>query len=182
MTDNSQNQPFEPDTFNQESADTLTPGSETRETDEEKEKLSQELQEMKEKYLRQVAEFDNYRKRTAKEKLELMQTAGKDVIVSLLEVVDDMERAEKQLQQTNENNPAREGLKLVFNKLKNVLSSKGLKPMNAVGKDFDPDQHEAISEIPAPSPNLVGKVVDEVEKGYLLNDKIIRFAKVVVGK
>lgn len=182
MTDNSQNQPYEQDTFNQESADTLTPGNETKETDEEKERLVQELQEMKEKYLRQVAEFDNYRKRTAREKLELMQTAGKDVIGSLLVVLDDMERAEKQLQQTNENDPAREGLILVFNKLKSVLSSKGLKPMDAIGKDFDPDQHEAISEIPAPSRDLAGKVIDEVEKGYFLNDKIIRFAKVVVGK
>jgi molecular chaperone GrpE len=151
-------------------------------TDTEVEKLRQEVGELKDKYIRQAAEFDNFRRRTAKEKLELIQTAGKDVIVSLLEVLDDCDRAEKTLE-TQEDNPAiREGVQLVFAKLRNTLAAKGLKPMQAIGTEFNPEFHEAITEIPAPTPELAGKVVDEVTKGYYLNDKIIRFAKVVVGK
>ncbi|GAO41312.1 GrpE protein [Flavihumibacter petaseus NBRC 106054] len=144
------------------------------------EKMEQELADSKDKYLRLVAEFDNFRKRTARERLELVQTAGKDVITSLLDVLDDAERAEKQLAGIDESQG--EGVKLVFNKLRNVLQARGLKAMESIGTDFDPDKHEAITEIPAPQPSLAGKVVDEVVKGYYLNDKIIRFAKVVVGK
>jgi molecular chaperone GrpE len=128
-----------------------------------------------------VAEFDNFRKRSAKERLDLVQTAGKDVIVSLLDVLDDSERAQKQLEKAGETGPVQEGVLLVFNKLRNVLQSRGLKPMESIGKDFDADMHEAITEVPAPD-NQKGKVLDEVQKGYYLNDKIIRFAKVVVGK
>ena len=145
-------------------------------------KLQQEASEWKDKYLRLVAEFDNFRKRNARERLDLVQTAGKDVIVSLLDVLDDSERAQKQLETSNDAEAIKTGVALVFNKLKNTLQAKGLKPMNSTGQDFDPDLHEAITEIPAPSPALKGKVVDEVQKGYYLNDKIIRFAKVVVGK
>lgn len=144
-------------------------------------KLKSELQELKDKYLRQVAEFDNFRKRNAKERLELIQTAGKEVIGSLLEVLDDCDRAEKQLQNTQDV-PVKEGVQLVFNKLRNTLQARGLKPMKTIGTEFNPDQHEAITEIPAATDDLRGKVIDEVEKGYYLSDKIIRFAKVVVGK
>ncbi|MFT3825497.1 MAG: nucleotide exchange factor GrpE [Chitinophagaceae bacterium] len=151
-------------------------------SEDETEKLKAEIQELKEKYLRQVAEFDNFRKRTAKERLELIQTAGKDVITSLLPVIDDCDRAEKQLQSSNDIEAIRQGVQLVFNKLKNTLQAKGLKPMQSIGTEFNADHHEAITEIPAPSEDLKGKVLDEVEKGYYLNDKIIRFAKVVVGK
>lgn len=148
----------------------------------EMDKLRQEVGELKDKYIRQAAEFDNFRRRTAKEKLELIQTAGKDVIVSLLDVLDDCDRAEKTLE-TQEDNPAiREGVQLVFAKLRNTLAAKGLKPMQTLGTEFNPEFHEAITEIPAPTPDFAGKVVDEVTKGYYLNDKIIRFAKVVVGK
>lgn len=147
----------------------------------ELEKLKEAVEEEKNKYLYLMAEFDNFRRRTAKERVDLIQTAGKDVIVSLLEVVDDAERAETELSKTLDAKEL-EGVKLVFHKLRSILQSRGLKPMNAKGKDFDADQHEAITEIPAPSDELKGKVVDEIEKGYLLNDKIIRFAKVVVGK
>lgn len=139
------------------------------------EKLEAELQEQKDKYLRLLAEFDNYKRRTAKERIELIQTAGKEVIQSLLEVVDDMDRAEKQAGQQ-----ISEGIQLVFHKLRTTLQSKGLKEMQSVGTEFNPDIHEAITEIPMPG--MEGKVVDQVEKGYYLNDKIIRFAKVVVGK
>lgn len=148
----------------------------------ELEKLEVELADMKDKYLRQAAEFDNFRKRTAKERLEMIQTAGKEVIGQLLEVLDDMERAEKQMESSEDLPALKEGAYLIFNKLRNVLQGRGLKAMNAKGTEFNPDLHEAITEIPAPSPEWVGKVIDEVEKGYYLNDKIIRFAKVVVGK
>ncbi|MBS1667343.1 MAG: nucleotide exchange factor GrpE [Bacteroidetes bacterium] len=152
------------------------------EEDNENEKLAAELQEQKDKYLRLVAEFDNYRKRTAKERIELIQTAGREVISSLLDVLDDAERAEKQLQNTSDVPKALEGVQLVFNKLRSVLQSKGLKQMESINTDFDVEKHEAITEIPAPNDKLKGKVVDEVQKGYYLNDKLIRFAKVVVGK
>ena len=147
----------------------------------ELEKLKEALEEEKNKYLYLMAEFDNFRRRTAKERVELIQTAGKDVIISLLEVVDDAERAETELTKTLDPKEL-EGVKLVFQKLRNILQSRGLKAMEAKGKDFDADKHEAITEIPAATVDLKGKVVDEIEKGYLLNDKIIRFAKVVVGK
>lgn len=155
--------------------------AEEREQDETT-KLKEEILELKDKYLRHVADFDNYRKRTAKERLELIQTAGKEVISSLLEVLDDCDRAEKQLQNNNDVSALREGVMLVFNKLRNTLKAKGLESMQSIGTAFNPDIHEAITQIPAPSEDIKGKVIDEVEKGYYLNDKIIRFAKVVVGK
>ncbi|MBN8876324.1 MAG: nucleotide exchange factor GrpE [Chitinophagaceae bacterium] len=147
----------------------------------ELEKLKAELEAGKDKYLRLVAEFDNFRRRSAKERIELAQTAGREVIQDLLEVLDDSDRAQKQLD-SSDGKEVKEGVTLVFNKLRSLLQSKGLKPMEAIGKDFDPDLHEAITEIPAPTKELKGKVVDEVVKGYYLNDKIIRHAKVVVGK
>lgn len=145
----------------------------------ELEKLRQQLEEEKNKYLYLFAEFDNFKRRTSKERLEQMQTAGKEVIQSLLEVLDDADRAEAEMLKQGKQE---EGVKLVFHKLRNILQNRGLKVMETKGKDFDPDQHEAITEIPAPTEALKGKVVDELEKGYLLNDKIIRFARVVVGK
>ena len=150
--------------------------------DGEAEKLRSELQEQKDKYLRLFAEFDNYKRRTAKERIELMQTAGKEVITSMLDVLDDCDRAEKQIQSTTDLNQIKEGVQLVFNKLRTTLQSKGLKAMESIKTEFDVEKHEAITEIPAPSEDLKGKVVDEVTKGYYLNDKLIRFAKVVVGK
>lgn len=152
------------------------------EEESELEKLREEIQEQKDKYLRLVAEFDNFKKRTARERIDLIQTAGKEVITSLLDVLDDCDRAEKQLQNSNDINQVREGVQLVFNKLRSVLQSKGLKQMESIHKDFDVENHEAITEIPAPTEKLKGKVLDEVQKGYYLNDKLIRFAKVVVGK
>ncbi len=146
------------------------------------EQLQTALDEQKDKYLRLMAEFDNFRRRTAKERLDLIQTAGKDVIVSLLDVLDDCDRAEKQLQGSDDIAVQKEGIQLVFNKLRSVMLQKGVKAMESVNTDFDVELHEAITEIPAASENLKGKVVDEIVKGYYLNDKLIRFAKVVVGK
>jgi molecular chaperone GrpE len=137
---------------------------------------------MKDKYIRKVAEFENFKKRSLKERMELIQTAGKEVIIDLLEVLDDCERAEKQLNTSEDINQVKEGVMLVFNKLRSILTAKGLKPMETINQDFNPDMHEAITEIPASTEELKGKVIDEVQKGYYLNDKIIRFAKVVVGK
>ena len=145
------------------------------------EKLQAELEEQKDKYLRLFAEFDNYKRRTAKERIELFQTAGKDVIVSLLEVMDDCDRAEKQMQKSDDTASIKEGIGLVFGKLRTTLSNKGLKAMQSINTEFDVEKHEAITEVPA-ADDMKGKVVDEVEKGYYLNEKIIRFAKVVVGK
>ncbi len=149
---------------------------------EELDKLNAELQEQKDKFLRLYAEFDNFKRRSAKERIDLINTAGKEVIQSLLEVLDDLERAEKQMQQGSDINQIKEGQRLIFQKLKNTLQTRGLKEMESIGQEFDVDLHEAITEIPSPSPELKGKVIDQVEKGYFLNDKIIRFAKVVVGK
>ncbi|HEU4574247.1 MAG TPA: nucleotide exchange factor GrpE [Chitinophagaceae bacterium] len=146
------------------------------------EKLEKEAAEWKDKYIRLVAEFDNFRKRNAKERLELIQTAGKEVITDLLDVLDDCDRAQKQLETSTDVAEIREGITLVFNKIRNTLGARGLKVMQTIHEDFNPDLHEAITEIPAPQEKLKGKVLDEVMKGYYLNDKIIRHAKVVVGK
>ena len=151
------------------------------ENESEVEKLEEELKEQKDKYLRLYAEFDNYRRRTAKENIELRQTAGKEIIASLLDVLDDCDRAEKQMPQANDIDQLKEGVQLIFNKLRSTLQAKGLKAMESINTEFDPEKHEAITEIPAPTAALKGKVIDEVQKGYYLNDKIIRFAKVVVG-
>lgn len=148
----------------------------------ELDQLKADLADQKDKYLRLMAEFENFKRRTAKERIDLIQTAGKDVIVSLLEVLDDCDRAEKQLNSTADIAVQKEGVHLVFNKIRSTLQAKGLTVMESVNKDFNVELHEAITEIPAPNDKMKGKVVDEVTKGYFLNDKIIRFAKVVVGK
>jgi molecular chaperone GrpE len=151
------------------------------EEDDQVEKLKADLQEQKDKYLRLLAEFENYKRRSSRERLDLSQTAGKEIIISLLDVLDDCDRAEKQLQQ-EKNTVDLSGVLLVFNKLRTILQNRGLRPMESLHEEFDVEKHEAISEVPAPSPDLKGKVVAEVMKGYYLNDKIIRFAKVIVGK
>lgn len=147
----------------------------------EVDKLKAEVATLNDKYIRLYAEFDNFKRRTALERRELLQTAGKDVIVSLLGVIDDFERAGKAMETATEVKAVKEGIELVHHKFKNTLEQKGLKAMDAKGQVFDADIHEAITSIPAPSDDLKGKVIDEVEKGYLLNEKVIRFAKVVVG-
>jgi molecular chaperone GrpE len=147
----------------------------------ETDKLKQEVAQLNDKYLRLFAEFDNYKRRTSQERRDLLQTAGKDVIISLLGVLDDFERADKAMEKATDVKQVKEGIDLVHHKLRSLLVQKGLVPMETKGKTFDADIHEAITSIPAPSNDLKGKVVDEVEKGYLLNDKVIRFAKVIVG-
>ncbi len=143
--------------------------------------LKEELSLANDKYLRLYAEFDNFRRRTTKERIELLQTAGKEIVVSLLPVLDDFERAIKSMEATTDVNAVKEGVVLVQSKLNNILGQKGLKPMESIGNAFDADLHEAITNIPAPTDDMKGKVMDEMEKGYYLNDNVIRFAKVVVG-
>jgi len=143
--------------------------------------LKAELDEANNKYLRLYAEFDNYKRRTSKERVDLLQTAGKEVIGDLLSTLDDFDRALKAMDLTDNVDSIKEGILLVSQKLKKTLQQKGLKEMNSINQPFDADIHEAITRVPAPSDELKGKVIDEVEKGYFLNDKVLRYAKVVVG-
>jgi molecular chaperone GrpE len=143
--------------------------------------MQKKLEDAEDKYLRIYSEFDNFRKRTLKEKIEFSKMANAEVITALLPVLDDLERALKNITETSDNAATREGINLIINKMKRILESKGLKEMNATGALFDTDFHEAITNIPAPDEDMKGRIIDEVEKGYLLNDKVIRYAKVVVG-
>jgi molecular chaperone GrpE len=144
-------------------------------------KLEKEIADLNDKYLRLYAEYDNYRKRSARERLEYMSTAGEDVLKSFLPVVDDFERGIKANETITDVKPINEGIQLIFNKMNNILKQKGIEAMKSIGETFNPETMEAITNIPAPTPDMKGKVVDEVEKGYLMNGKVIRFAKVVVG-
>lgn len=146
------------------------------------EQLRVELNKMNDKYLRLLAEFDNFRRRTARDQLELRKTASKDIMADLLPVLDDFDRALKIIEKGEGSDSVIEGFKLVYQKFYKTLESRGLEVMESDGKSFDAEMHEAITEVPAPSKKLKGKVIDTVEKGYLLNEKIIRYAKVVVGK
>lgn len=145
------------------------------------EQLRTDLDVANDKYLRLYAEFDNYKRRVAKERIELMQSAGKEVIANLLPVLDDMDRAVKAFETATEVAPVQEGVSLVAQKMKTILTNQGLKEMESIGKPFDADLQEAITNVPAPSDDLKGKVIDEIEKGYFLHDKVLRHAKVVVG-
>jgi len=149
---------------------------------EELEKLKNELGETRDKHLRLQAEFDNFRKRTLKEKMELMKSGGESVLVNIIPVVDDFERALVAFKDVEDENPLKQGVTLIYNKFQDFLKQNGVKEIEAKEKDFDTDLHEAIVKIPAPAEELKGKVVDVVQKGYLLHEKVIRFAKVVVGE
>lgn len=148
----------------------------------EKERLEKDLGEMKDKYLRIFAEFDNYRKRTIKERQDIIKLASRDALSALLPAINDFERAIKVAQSEESEEQLPEGIVFVYNKLFKALEQQGLKQMETDGQDFDPELHEALTRIPAPSEELKGKIIDTIEKGYYLNDKIIRHAKVVVGQ
>jgi molecular chaperone GrpE len=155
---------------------------EKKEVEEKKEPTLQEkLDEANDRLLRLHAEFDNYRKRTIKERIELSKTASEDVITSMLPIVDDLERAIKSMESTDSNNSHGEGIVLIYNKLKNILTLKGLEEIKTVDEVFNTDFHEAITNIAVENEEMKGKIIDVIEKGYLLNGKVIRFAKVVVG-
>lgn len=143
--------------------------------------LQERYDQLNDKYLRLYSDFENFRKRTARERLDLMKSGGEDVFKLLLPIIDDFERAQANMDTAKDVPSVKEGVELIYHKLVKELEAKGLKPMNATGETFDSEYHEAITQIPAPEKKLKGKVVDEIEKGYFLNDKVIRFAKVVVG-
>ncbi len=148
---------------------------------EELKESQEKIAELNDKYLRLYSEFDNYRKRTIKEKADIYKTAGEDVIISIIGIIDDFERAMKATADTEENRAHREGMELIYNKFKKTLEQKGVEEIKAIGEIFDTDLHEALTKVPAPSEDLKSKVLDVIEKGYTMNDKVIRFAKVVVG-
>ncbi len=144
--------------------------------------LNKKAEELNDKYLRLSAEYDNYRKRTLKEKIELTKSAGVSVILSLLPVVDDFQRALDHLDEAKDMASMKEGIVLIYNKFNDFLSQQGVAEIETKEVEFDTDHHEAITKIPAPSEDMKGKVIDCIEKGYMLNDKVIRFSKVVVGE
>lgn len=146
------------------------------------EKLTAELAELNDKYLRLYSDFDNYRKRTSKEKLDIIVNASGEVIKDLLTVVDDFERAIENNQDSTDAESIKEGFQLIYSKFSSILKNKGLVPMESKGTEFDYNQHEAITNIPATTEEEKGKVMDVIEKGYFLNDKVLRYAKVVVGQ
>ncbi|MBT8261872.1 MAG: nucleotide exchange factor GrpE [Bacteroidia bacterium] len=146
------------------------------------EHLSNELQNEKDRYLRLFAEFENYKKRTGRERIELFKTASEDVMVSLLPVIDDFDRALKEIEKSHDDNLYK-GVELISNKLRETLKSKGLEAVGTQKGDiFDAEIHEAVTQIPSPSDDMKGKIIDVIEKGYKLGDKIIRFPKVVIGQ
>ncbi len=161
-----------------------TPVEETPPVDDKENEIAElkvKLAEANDKFLRLYSEFDNFRKRTAKEKIELIQSGGEDIFKSILPILDDFERAIKSNAETTDITAVNDGVNLIYNKLKSTLTQKGLEEMKSHGEVFNADIHEAITNIPAPTEEHKGKVLEEMEKGYSLNGKIIRFAKVVIG-
>ncbi|MFI3263121.1 MAG: nucleotide exchange factor GrpE [Rikenellaceae bacterium] len=152
------------------------------ENDNVEQRLTDELNEIKDKYIRLNAEFDNYRKRTLKEKMDLVQNGGSDVLKSILTVMDDFDRAESAMANSTDIDAIKQGNKLIHNKLSEILKQKGLSEIIAMGEEFNTDLFEAIVKIPVEDETQKGKIVDVIEKGYMLNDKVLRFAKVVVGE
>ncbi|MBO0929612.1 nucleotide exchange factor GrpE [Fibrella aquatilis] len=161
-------------------AEQTTPADEATEA-EPTEPVGSELAVLKDKYLRLYADFENFRRRTAKEKLDLITNANESLLLALLPVVDDFERAMPSLANAKDVNAALEGIQLIYSKLAKTLEAKGLKPMTSKGEVFNADLHESVTQFPAPTDDMKGKVIDEIEKGYLLNDKVIRYAKVIIG-
>ncbi|MBS3769018.1 MAG: nucleotide exchange factor GrpE [Bacteroidales bacterium] len=158
--------------------------AEAQQEEEKKEEKSdkEKLAELQDKYLRLTAEYDNYRKRTLKEKMELTKSAGEDILKGLLPIMDDFERALQSIDEAGDIQAVKDGVYLIYNKFKDFLNQQGVKEIEAQDKDFDTDKHEAVSKVPAQNEELKGKVVDVVQKGYYLNDKVLRYAKVVVGE
>ena len=160
----------------------LTEGSVVTEYEEAIGVLNLKLADMTDKYLRLSAEFDNYRKRTLKEKMDLTKSAGENILQSLLPVIDDFDRALAHIDTASDLTAMREGIVLIYGKFNEFLSKQGVKEIVSKDQEFDTELHEAITKIPAPVPEMKGKVIDCVEKGYTLNEKVIRFSKVVVGE
>lgn len=151
-------------------------------TNEELEAVKNDLAELQNKHIRLQAEFDNFRKRTLKEKMELTKSGGETVLMNIIPVIDDLERALVAFADVEDENPLKQGVLLIYNKFQEFLKQNGIKEIEAKEQDFDTDLHEALTKIPAPTEELKGKVVDVVQKGYMLHEKVIRFAKVVIGE
>ncbi|MCG8309355.1 MAG: nucleotide exchange factor GrpE [Cytophagales bacterium] len=166
-----------------EAGETSNASEEVERTEEdESERFKLEVQEAKDKYLRLYSEFENFRRRTAKERLDLIKTANEDLMTALLPVMDDFQRAQKALEESEDHKASKEGFDLIYNKFSNILKQKGLKPMeDEVGSEFNTEFHEAISQMPVDKKKMKGKIIDVVETGYYLDEKVIRFAKVVIG-
>ncbi len=144
--------------------------------------LQKELQGQKDKYIRLSADFDNFRKRTLREKMEMSKLAGEDIFIKILPVLDDLERAMKAIEESSDVDSVKEGMQLIYNKFRDYLTQQGIKEIESLHQDFDTDVHEAITKYPAKDKELKGKVIDIIEKGYYLNEKVIRFSKVVIGE
>ncbi len=172
---NEQKEQAEKETFDNETAE----GQEVAENEGNNDNAYSELQD---KYMRLFADFENFRRRTTLEKRDIILSGNKDLLMNILPVFDDFERALSSMEKATDINAVKEGVMLIFNKFRNVLQQSGLKDIDSKGKDFDPELHDALTKIPAPSADLKGKVVDEIQKGYMLHDKIVRHAKVVVGE
>jgi molecular chaperone GrpE len=171
MTDPEINQTAEPEEISTEN-----------EIVDKEEAYQKQINELQDKYIRLMAEFDNFRKRSLKERMELLKSAGEDVLVNILPVIDDFERGLDAIEKSSDIEAVKQGIQLIYNKFKDFLVQRGVKEIDARTQDFNVDIHEAITKIPAPEENLKGKVVDVIQKGYYLNDKVIRYAKVVVGE
>jgi len=168
----------------QEATDTSSE-QEEQEAEEQKDPLQQkqeEYQELYDKHLRLYSEFENFRRRSRKETADAKEKGRSDMVLAVLPVIDDFERALSSINESTESKDVYEGVELIYNKFKNILSEQGLQEMQPVGETFDPDYHEAMTKMQAPSEDQKGKVIDVVEKGYMLNDRIVRHAKVVVGE
>jgi molecular chaperone GrpE len=157
-------------------------GHKKTKTEEQLEKTEEELLDLKDKHIRLQAEFDNYRKRTLKERMELLKTASESLLINILPVIDDFDRAMQMMDIVEEESHVKDGVNLIYTKFQDFLKQNGVKEIVAKGQTFDTDLHEAITTIPAPTEELKGKIVDVVQKGYSLNDKVIRFSKVVIGE
>ncbi|MEE3448966.1 MAG: nucleotide exchange factor GrpE [Bacteroidales bacterium] len=185
LSENGSQNVSEEQTDTTESAETDKTSEETTDNQEAQqpaEDFETKYNELNDRYLRLMAEFDNYRKRTLKEKMELTKTGGEDVLKGILPVVDNMERAIKSLETAKDLEAVKEGIDLIYKKFQEFLTAKGLKEIEAQGLELDTDKHEAVTKFPAPSEDLKGKIIDVIEKGYTLNDKVIRYAKVVIGE
>ena len=176
------NEKIQQEQINETVESTTEENVETTENQPEEESDKAKIAELNEKYVRLYSDFDNYRKRTIREKADIISNASAEVIKDLLPVLDDFERAIANNENMEEGDSIKEGFQLIYNKFKNILVAKGLEAMEAKGNVFDPELHEAITNIPAPSDEMKGKVVDVIERGYMLKGKMLRYAKVVVGQ
>ena len=180
--DMNQEQNFEELENKEQGTEKMTDSEITQTAEVQEEECQKQINELQDRYIRLMAEFDNFRKRSLKERMELLKSAGEDVLINILPVIDDFERGLDAIEKSSDIEAVKKGIELIYNKFKDFLAQRGVKEIDARNQDFNVDVHEAITKIPAPEEDLKGKVVDIVQKGYYLNDKVIRYAKVVIGE